>query len=249
MGDILKDKVALITGSGRGIGAAIANKFASEGAAIVVLDKDCEAAEAVAACVAKNHGVKTKAVCYDLRDLERRDAVVAEIKAEFGRIDILVNNAAITNENKSVMEITPEEFDEIYDNNAKAAFFFEQAVYKVMMEQKYGKIVTIGSLAEEQPAGKYAPYAIAKASMSCLAKVIAHQGGKYNITSNIICPGFIETSSTKAKAAAQDIQEIPMRRLGTEEDVAGCALFYASAFSDYITGDTIDCNGGKLMRM
>lgn len=241
----LKGKVAVITGGGRGIGRAIALGMAAEGADIVLADVNIPDTESVLEAVSRM-GVKGIAVKVDISkipDLERmRDLVIAE----FGRIDILVNNAGVA-QKVEIDGLTESDWDRVVDINMKGTFFCSQLVFDEMKKRRYGKIINIASMAGER-GGRFAGvnYSASKAGVIVMTKCFAMNGGPFNINVNAIAPGLI--SSEMSKQLDFDTKEIPLARLGTPEEVADLACFLASEKSKYITGTTIDINGGIYMR-
>jgi NAD(P)-dependent dehydrogenase (short-subunit alcohol dehydrogenase family) len=240
----LKEKVAIITGSARGIGAACAKVLAEHGASVVIADINLQGATETASNF-NAQGYTAMAVEVDVMSKESIDKMVAATLGRFGKIDILVNNAGINN-NAYIPDMTIEEWDRLIDLDLRGVHLCSQAVIKHMMANRYGKIINIASLAGQVGGLKVSPdYSAAKAGVICLAKAYARFGGQYGITANSVSPGFIETEMTKGR---DDPSEVPLGRLGTPEDVANAVYFLASPLSDYITGHTIDVNGGLLMR-
>ncbi|MHB1315757.1 MAG: SDR family NAD(P)-dependent oxidoreductase [Christensenellales bacterium] len=247
MGDLLKGKIAAITGAGRGIGAAIAAKFAQNGAKVVITDIMMENLSNLAEELAKT-GAQVKAIEMDVSKTKEIPAKVEEIRNVFGRIDIWVNNAGIT-QAAAIEDITEEEWDRMLNINLKSVFFCSQAVFKIMKQQNYGRIINMASMAGERGGrGSSANYSAAKAGVIVLSKCFALSGGEYNITANSICPGLILTQMAESMSWRHIDNHIPLVRFGAPDDVANAALFYASDLSGYVTGDTVDVNGGLFMR-
>ena len=247
MGDLLKGKIAVVTGAGRGIGAAIATGFAQNGANVVItdilMDNACHVAEDLCGL-----GIKAKAIEMDVSKTQEIAAKVDEVKNVFGRIDVWVNNAGIT-QAADIEDITEADWDCMLNINLKSVFFCCQAVFKIMKQQNYGKIINIASMAGERGGrGAAANYSAAKAGVIVLSKCFALSGGQYNITVNSICPGLILTQMAELMNWRHIDNHIPLIRFGTPDDVANAALFYASDLSSYVTGDMIDVNGGLFMR-
>ena len=247
MDKLLKDKVALITGGGRGIGERIALTFAENGAVVVVADKDLSSAESVAKKIIEIGG-KGSCVEFDVRKVDDIFVKVADISARYGRIDILVNNAGIA-QDKAIEDITERDWDTMLDVDLKGVFFCSQAVYEVMKKMKGGRIINIASLAGVR-GGRFAGahYSAAKGGVLVLTKCFALCGGGYNINVNAIAPGLIVTKMAEELGwIGKEHKDIPLGRLGSPEDVASAALFLASDMSAYVTGQTVNLNGGMHM--
>lgn len=243
---LLEGKTALITGAGRGIGKAIALKFAAEGANIAFtdlrIDETGEATEHEIASI----GVKCKGYASNAADFEASHRVVEEIMKDFGRIDILVNNAGITKDGL-MMRMSEQQWDAVINVNLKSAFNFIHAVTPVMMRQKSGSIVNMSSVVGVSGNAGQANYSASKAGMIGLAKSIAKELGSRGIRANAIAPGFIITEMTGAlsdEVRNEWAKQIPLRRGGTPEDVANVALFLASDLSSYVSGQVINVCGG-----
>lgn len=251
MNDLLKKKVAVVTGSGRGIGAAIAEKLGEFGASVIVTDINVELAEKVATAISEKYSL-AKHHYFDVSDIANIQATVEKIQSLFGRIDIWVNNAGIT-ATQSVEDITEEQWDRIQDINLKGLFFCTQSVFKIMKDQNYGRIVHISSMAGVRGGrSSSAAYSSAKAGVINLSKCFALAGGPFNVTSNTVCPGRILSEMAQGLSWLTDPQDdpaktIPAGRFGTPEDIANAVIFYASDLSAYVTGDTMGVNGGLYM--
>lgn len=246
---LLEGKTALITGAARGIGKAIALKFASEGANIaftdLVIDDNAKATEQEIA----TFGVKAKGFASDASNFEATKAVVAEIQKEFGRIDILVNNAGITKDGL-LLRMSEEQWDRVIGINLKSAFNFTRNVVPVMFSQRSGSIINMASVVGVHGNAGQANYAASKAGMIALAKSVAQEMGPRGIRANAIAPGFIETAMTAAlpeKIREEWKMKIPARRGGKPEDIADVATFLASDLSSYVTGQVIQVDGGMNM--
>lgn len=246
---LLDGKTALITGAARGIGKAIALKFASEGANIAFTDLTIDengkqTEEEIAA-----KGVKAKGYASNAANFADTEAVVNQVKADFGRIDILVNNAGITKDGLMV-RMSEQQWDAVIAVNLKSAFNFIHACTKIMLLQKSGSIINMASVVGVHGNASQCNYAASKAGLIALAKSIAQEIGSRNIRANSIAPGFIETAMT---AALPDdirkdwIQKIPLRRGGTVDDIANVATFLASDMSSYVSGQVIQVDGGMNM--
>ena len=246
---LLQGKVAVITGAARGIGKAIAIKFANEGADIaftdLAIDDNAKATEAEIAAL----GVKVKGYASNAANFEDTHNVVTEIVKDFGRIDILVNNAGITRDGL-MMRMSEAQWDMVINVNLKSAFNFIHAVSPVMMKQKSGSIINMSSVVGVSGNAGQCNYSASKAGMIGLAKSIAKELGSRGIRANCIAPGFIITDMTGAlsdEVKEAWAEQIPLRRGGTPEDVANVCTFLASDLSSYVTGQVIHCCGGMNM--
>lgn len=246
---LLEGKTALITGAARGIGKAIALKFASEGANIaftdIVIDENGKATEAEIMA----YGVKAKGYASDASNFEATKEVVAEINKDFGRIDILVNNAGITKDGL-MLRMSEEQWDRVININLKSAFNFTRNVLPVMFGQRSGSIINMASVVGVHGNAGQANYAASKAGMIALAKSIAQEMGPRGIRANAIAPGFIETAMTAAlpdNVREEWKKKIPLRRGGKPEDIADVATFLASDLASYVTGQVIQVDGGMNM--
>ena len=244
----MKDKVAIVTGGGRGIGEASARRLAQFGAKVILADLDLASATAVADSL-KAEGKEAAPLQFNVADFDHIKEKVAEARAIFGRIDVLVNVAGIAG-STPITEITHESWDRMMDIDLKSMFFVTQAVFEVMQEQGYGKLVHMSSLAALRGGrSSDASYACAKAGILNLSKCFALAGAPYHITSNAVCPGNILTPMGKTLSWSKKDPKtyIPVGRYGTAEDVANAVLFYASDLSDYVTGDFTNVNGSLYM--
>lgn len=247
--ELLKGKTALITGAARGIGKAIALKFAAEGANVaftdLVIDENGKATEAEIAAL----GVKAKGYASNAADFAQTEAVVKQIHADFGRIDILVNNAGITKDGL-MLRMTEGQWDAVINVNLKSAFNFIHACTPIMMRQKSGSIINMSSVVGVHGNAAQCNYAASKAGLIALAKSIGQEMGSRGIRANSIAPGFIDTAMTQAlpdEIRKEWISKIPLRRGGTVEDIANVATFLASDMSSYVTGQVIQVDGGMNM--
>ena len=242
---LLDGKVALITGAARGIGKAIALKYASEGADIAFTDLVInEAAEATLKEI-EAFGVKAKAYASNAADFEQTHTVVNEILNEFGHIDILVNNAGITKDGL-MMRMSEQQWDAVLTVNLKSAFNFIHACTQIMPKQRGGSNITMSSVVGVSGNAGQCNYSASKAGLIGLAKSIAKEMGPRGIRANCIAPGFIITDMTNAlpeKVRQEWETKIPLRRGGTPEDVANVALFLGSDLSSYVSGQVIHCCG------
>ena len=242
---LLEGKTALITGAARGIGKAIALKFASEGADIAFTDLEInDLAKATEAEIAA-FGHKVKGYAADASSFAETQAVVKEILAEFGRIDILVNNAGITRDGL-VMRMSEAQWDSVIDVNMKSAFNFMHEVVPVMARQRGGSIINMASIAGQTGNPGQVNYSATKAGLIAMAKSVAKEMGSRGIRANSIAPGYIISEMTAALPEAvkeEYLRQIPLRRGGTPEDIANVALFLASDLSSYVSGQVIPVNG------
>ena len=246
---LLEGKVALITGAARGIGKAIALKFAQEGADIaftdLVIDETGKETEAEIAAL----GVKVKGYASNAANFEDTANVVAEIHKEFGHIDILVNNAGITKDGL-MMRMSEAQWDAVIAVNLKSAFNFIHACTPIMMRQRSGNIINMASVVGVHGNAGQSNYAASKAGLIALAKSIAQELGSRGIRANAIAPGFIETAMTGAlpeEVRKEWCAKIPLRRGGQVEDIANVATFLASDLSSYVTGQVLQVDGGMNM--
>lgn len=246
---LLEGKVAIITGAARGIGKAIALKYAKEGADVAITDLVInEAAEEAIAEIAKE-GHRVKGYASNAASFDDTHAVVEQIKADFGRIDILVNNAGITKDGL-MLRMTEDQWDKVIAVNLKSAFNFIHACTPIMMRQKGGAIINMSSVVGVHGNAAQCNYAASKAGLIALAKSISQEMGKKGIRANAIAPGFIDTPMTQAlpeEIRKEWIERIPLRRGGTVEDIANVATFLASDLSSYVSGQVIQVDGGMNM--
>ncbi len=246
---LLEGKVAIVTGAARGIGKAIALKFAAEGANVAFTDLAIDENALATQSEIEAFGVKAKGYASNAANFEEAHNVVAEIAKEFGRIDILVNNAGITRDGL-MMRMSEQQWDMVININLKSAFNFIHAATPIMMKQKSGSIINMASVVGVSGNAGQANYSASKAGMIGLAKSVAKELGSRGIRANAIAPGFIITEMTAVlsdEVKAEWAKQIPLRRGGSTEDVANVATFLASDMSAYITGQTILCDGGMNM--
>ena len=242
---LLDGKVALITGAARGIGKAIALKFASEGADIAFTDLNINEAAEQTLKEIEAYGVKAKAYASNAANYEATHEVVKEILAEFGHIDVLVNNAGITKDGL-MMRMSEQQWDAVLTVNLKSAFNFIHACTPIMAKQRGGSIINMSSVVGVSGNAGQCNYSASKAGLIGLAKSIAKEMGPRGIRANCIAPGFIITDMTNAlpeQVREEWAKQIPLRRGGTPEDVANVALFLASDLSGYVSGQVIHCCG------
>ena len=243
---LLTGKTALITGATRGIGRAIALKFAAEGADVAFTYRSQHEAAKSLVDELQALGIKAKAYASDAASFEDAHKVTEDVKAEFGHIDILVNNAGITMDGL-MMRMDEEQWDTVISNNLKSAYNYIHACTPVMARQRGGSIICMTSVVGLAGNAGQCNYAASKAGLVGLTKSIAKEMGSRGIRANCIAPGFIATDMTSAISDENRQlweKQIPLRRGGTPEDVAGVALFLASDLSAYVTGQVISCCGG-----
>ena len=242
---LLDGKVALITGATRGIGKAVALKFASEGADVAFTYLNSyEAAEKTVREI-EAYGVKAKAYVSNAGDFEQAHEVVKDVQAEFGRIDILVNNAGITKDGLMI-RMNEQQWDDVLTTNLKSSFNFIHACTPIMAKQRGGSIINMSSVVGVNGNAGQCNYSASKAGLIGLSKSIAKEMGPRGIRSNCIAPGFIITDMTNSlpeNVREEWAKQIPLRRGGTPEDVANVALFLASDLSSYVSGHVINCCG------
>lgn len=244
---MLNGKTAIITGGSRGIGAAIAVKFASLGADIAIIYAgNQKAATRICELCRNTYKVQIHAFCCDVSDFEACKAAVAEIKSKFGSIDILVNNAGITRDGL-IISMKEHDFDAVISTNLKGAFNMIRHCSPIFIKNHSGKIINISSVVGLSGNAGQANYAASKAGLVGLTKSVARELAGRNITCNAIAPGFIETDMTKEIDAGEILKDIPLKRMGTPQDVAEAAAFLAGSCSEYITGEIIRVDGGMAM--
>ena len=242
---LLQGKVALVTGAARGIGKAIAVRFAEQGADVAFTDLEINEAVEQTLAELEALGVKAKAYASNAASFEESHEVVKQIVEDFGRIDVLVNNAGITKDGL-MMRMSEAQWDAVINVNLKSAFNFIHAVTPIMAKQRGGSIINMSSVVGVSGNAGQCNYSASKAGMIGLAKSIAKEMGPRGIRANAIAPGFIITEMTnKLPQVVRDAwnQQIPLRRGGTPEDVANVALFLASDLSSYVSGQVIHCCG------
>ena len=242
---LLEGKVALVTGAGRGIGKAIALRFAQEGANVAFTDLAVNEAVEETVKELEAMGVKAKAYASNAANFDETHDVVKQVVEDFGRIDVLVNNAGITKDGL-MMRMSEAQWDAVINVNLKSAFNFIHAVTPIMAKQRGGSIINMSSVVGVSGNAGQCNYSASKAGMIGLAKSIAKEMGPRGIRANCIAPGFIITEMTNQLSQEikdQWAQQIPMRRGGTPEDVANVALFLASDLSSYVSGQVINCCG------
>jgi 3-oxoacyl-[acyl-carrier protein] reductase len=243
----LKGRVALVTGAAQGIGKSIAEALAKEGADVIVSDINIDAAKVTANEIGKL-GVKAVAIKTNVADAGDVAASVDQAVKEFGKIDILINNAGITKDNL-LIRMKDEDWDAVISVNLRSMFLCTKAIAPLMMKNRWGRIVNIASIVGEMGNFGQANYSAAKAGAIGLTKTVARELASRGITCNAIAPGFIDTAMTQK--LSDDVkkrlsEQIPLTRLGTPEDIAKVVVFLC-AEADYITGQVINVNGGMYM--
>lgn len=247
--DLLKGKVAIITGASRGIGRGIALKFAQQGADIVFSYNSSEEKAKILEEELKSFGVKAKGIKSNAANYNSSEELIKTVSEEFGKIDIVVNNAGITRDGL-LMRMSEQNWDEVINTNMKSVFNITKAVQRIMLRQRSGSIINISSVVGISGNPGQSNYAASKAGINGFTKSIAKELASRNIRCNAIAPGFIETEMTGQLAEKQKevlFSAIPMKRLGTTDDVANLALFLASDLSTYITGQVLNVDGGMVM--
>lgn len=244
----LDGRVALVTGASRGIGRAIAERLAADGACVVGTATSDAGAQAISDYLAQA-GAKGRGARLDVTDAAAIDATIATIEKEFGAIGILVNNAGITQDNLA-LRMKDAEWDAVIDTNLKSVFRLSRAVLRGMMKARAGRIINITSVVGASGNPGQVNYAAAKAGIGGLTRSLAQEIGSRGITVNCVAPGFIDTDMTRALSDDQRgaiTARIALGRLGDPRDIAGAVAFLASADAAYITGATLHVNGGMYM--
>lgn len=241
-----ENKIVLVTGAGRGIGASIAKRFASEGAEVIVnYSGNDEAAQKTVDEITATGGQAQKYKC-SVNDSESVKVMIDEIIKEFGRIDILVNNAGITKDGL-MLRMTDEDFDRVIDVNLKGTFNCTKYVSKYMLKQKSGKIINISSVVGLSGNAGQVNYSASKAGIIGITKSAAKELSSRGITVNAVAPGYVDTDMTKVLSdniRNEILKNIPLQRMGNVEDISNCVAFLASEAASYITGQVISVDGG-----
>ncbi|NIG88003.1 3-oxoacyl-ACP reductase FabG [Serratia symbiotica] len=238
-------KVVLVTGASRGIGRAIAEAFVARGAKVIGTATSESGAEAISSYLEANG----KGLMLNVVDMQSIDSVLAAIYAEFGEVDILVNNAGITRDSL-LMRMRDDEWQDIINTNLTSVFRLSKAVMRAMMQKRFGRVITIGSVVGSMGNAGQANYAAAKAGLIGFSKSLAREVASRGITVNVVAPGFIETDMTRALTDDQRagiLSSVPANRLGDAQDIASAVSFLASDEAGYITGETLHVNGGMYM--
>jgi 3-oxoacyl-[acyl-carrier protein] reductase len=246
MNKLLENKVAVVTGAGRGIGKAIALKLASEGAAVACCGRTLANVEST---VKEITGGKAIAYAVDVADGAQVMATCERVLADFGRVDILVNNAGVTRDGL-LMRMSEADWDTVLDTNLKGAFHFTKALTRAMLKQRSGRIINISSISGLTGNAGQSNYAASKAGLIGFTKSIARELASRGITANAVAPGFIVTDMTQVLSAEmqeQLKQRIALGRLGAAEDIANAVLYLASDLASYVTGQVLTVDGGMTM--
>lgn len=252
--DRLKDRVAFVTGAGQGIGKATARRFAQEGARVCMADVNEETVQAAAEEL-RAAGLEVSAARVDVTNREQVEAAIAGTVERYGRLDILINNAGIIRDNL-LFKMADDDWQAVMDVHLRGAFLCSRAAQKYMVEQRYGRIVSLSSTSALGNRGQ-ANYSAAKAGLQGFTKTLAIELGKFGITCNAVAPGFIETEMTRATAARMEmtfeqfteeaVRTIPIGRSGKPEDVATALLFFASEEASYVSGQVLYVAGGPTI--
>lgn len=244
----IENKVALVTGASRGIGAAIAEQLGKAGAIVIGTATSESGAEKISACLAEL-GIRGAGKVLNVTDAESVAALLKSVTEEFGTPEILVNNAGITKDNL-LMRMSDEEWFDVINTNLSSIFRLSKAVLRGMMKARWGRIINISSVVGSMGNAGQANYAATKAGVGGFARSLAAEVGSRNITVNTVAPGFIDTDMTKVLPEEQKNQlmaRIPLGRLGAPEEIASVVAFLASDAAAYISGETIHVNGGMYM--
>jgi 3-oxoacyl-[acyl-carrier protein] reductase len=244
----LENQIAVVTGAGRGIGRAIALKFANEGADVVVVSRTQENSEKVAAEI-RALGRKAWAFAVDVSNSAAVSSAAEKILAECGKVDILVNNAGVTRDGL-LMRMSEADWDAVLDTNLKGAFLFTKAFFRIFAKQRAGRIINISSVIGLIGNPGQANYAASKAGLIGFTQSVARELAARGVTANAIAPGFIETDMTaelNAELKAAILKQIPLGKFGSAENIAEAALFLASPAANYITGQVLTVDGGMVM--
>ena len=247
-GTMLQNQIALITGTSRGIGKAIALKLGKDGATVIGTATTDEGVKSISNYL-NEAGIKGKGIILNVNDTDQIRNLFTEIRKEFGEVTILVNNAGITRDDLLV-RMKDEKWDEVIGTNLKAIFRLSREVLRSMMMARSGRIINIASIVGSTGNAGQSNYAAAKAGILGLSKSLAREVGSRNITINCVAPGFVDTDMTRALSEKQQqdlLQHVPLKRLGEPEDIASAVAFLASPSAGYITGATLHVNGGMYM--
>jgi 3-oxoacyl-[acyl-carrier protein] reductase len=245
----LTGRVALVTGSTRGIGRAIAETLAAAGAHVAVTGRDTPRAEAAAAEIAAAHGVTARGYAADVGEVAQCTALVEQVERDFGQLDILVNNAGLTRDNL-IMRLKDDDWDAVINTNLRGAFATCRAASRGMMKRRSGRIVNLASVVGLMGNKGQTNYAASKAGLIGLTKSLAKELGSRGVLANVVAPGYIATDMTAAlpdDAKTALAASIPLERLGTPQDIAGMVAFLVSDQASYITGQVFVVDGGLAM--
>ena len=246
MEQLLKGKIAIITGAGAGIGRAIAEALARQGANLALADISEEVVKKAAEEL-REYGIRAIPYVVDISKIEGHGDFVAQVERDLGDVDILVNNAGVTFA-ASVLEVTPEMWDFVQGINLRGTFFLTQAVFAKMMERKKGRIINIASISGDRPADRSdAAYCTSKAGIIMMSKVYAKAAKDTEITVNSVSPGLIETEMSMRIGSVVTSEKVPMGRMGKPEEVADAVVYLASDLASYVSGQNIRVNGGQFM--
>lgn len=241
------DQVVVVTGAGQGIGAEVAKEFAQADGKVVIIDFNGETAEATAQEIKVNGG---EALAYqvDVSDYKRAQEIIADVVEKWGKVDVLINNAGITRD-RSFKKISKKEWDQVIATNLTGTFNYSQACFNNMVENGYGRIVSSSLAGVEENFGQV-NYSASKGGIMAMTKTMAREGAAKGITANCVAPGFVETPMTAA--ITEDVKQgminsIPVKRIGYPKDIAYAYMFLAAKESGYITGQTLQVNGGVNM--
>ncbi len=245
----LTGKVALVTGSTRGIGRAIAEMLAAAGASVAVTGRDQPRADAAAAEIASAHGVTARGYACDVSEVAQCTALVEAVERDFGTLDVLVNNAGLTRDNL-IMRLKDDDWDQVINTNLRGAFATCRAASRGMMKRRSGRIVNLASVVGLMGNKGQTNYAASKAGLIGLTKSLAKELGSRGVAANVVAPGYIDTDMTAAMPAEARTAlsaSIPLERLGTPADIAGMVTFLVSDQASYITGQVFVVDGGLAM--
>ena len=246
MSNSLQGEIALVTGASRGIGKAIAEQLAAEGATVIGTATTDKGADAISAYLEASGG---KGMCLNVADDDSVAAVIKQIGDDYGAVSILVNNAGITKDNLLMM-MKPDQWDDVINTNLTSIYRLSKSVLRSMMKARKGRIINIASVVGATGNPGQTNYSATKAGMLGFTKSLAREIGSRNITVNAVAPGFIDTDMTRELADEQRealINQIPLNRLGDAADIANAVVFLASPAAAYITGETLHVNGGMYM--
>ncbi len=245
----LSGRVALVTGSTRGIGRAIAEQLASCGASVAVTGRDQARAEAAAAEIAAAHNVTVRGYAADVGEIAQCSALVEAVERDFGSLDILVNNAGLTRDNL-IMRVKDDDWDTVINTNLRGAFATCRAASRGMMKRRQGRVINLASVVGLMGNKGQTNYAASKAGLIGLTKSLARELGSRGVLANVVAPGYIDTDMTSAMPADAKTAlsaSIPLERLGTPADIANMVTFLASDLASYITGQVFVVDGGLAM--
>jgi len=244
----MQDKIALVTGASRGIGAAIALELGKQGATVIGTATTASGADNITAAL-QQAGVKGLGMALDVNDAAQVESVLKDISEKFGVISVLVNNAGVTRDTL-LMRMSEDDWDTVLSTNLKSVFRLSQAVLRPMMKARYGRIINISSVVGHMGNAGQTNYAAAKAGLAGFTKSMAQEVGSRGITVNCVAPGFIDTDMTRdlpEEHRNKLLQHIPLGRLGQVDDIAAAVAFLASSRAGYVTGETLHVNGGMYM--